>query len=309
MSKSKAVSNPAAFSTKVAELYGLPTLVPADWKEVVRTEQCPFLGSRCKKTRKSNDTITIGTCTVLHGDQCRPAIICETRMLERRQIFKDCLYLLKWHEPGNDLRIVSQIRIPGGRVDNFLVSVSDGKPRDFVGIEIQTIDSSGTVWPERQKFLHKQGLKVTLSERQSGKNFNLNWMMNEKTILMQLYNKIKTFEHVQKALVLVVQDILLDDMRQKFSFSHIKDSRDSDSLQIHVYKMVGGDQGYTLRLKERVSTNAKGVARCLRLKVNPKRDLELMLDSIEKKLPHGIPLTGVMPPVPEAAGIGADDDS
>jgi len=59
------------------------------------------------------------------------------------------------HEPGNELHIVSEVSIPGGSVDYFLVSAKDGKVKDFVGIELQTLDTTGTVWPERQRLLKK----------------------------------------------------------------------------------------------------------------------------------------------------------
>ena len=82
-------------------------------------------------------------------------MICPFRLLERSQIFTDCVHLLRLHEPGNELRIVAELAVPGGSIDYCLVSVRDGKPRDFVGIELQTLDTTGTVWPERQRFLHQ----------------------------------------------------------------------------------------------------------------------------------------------------------
>ncbi len=46
----------------VAELYGLPTFQPADWKAVAAAQQCPFLRRKCLKNRKSRPELTIGTC-------------------------------------------------------------------------------------------------------------------------------------------------------------------------------------------------------------------------------------------------------
>jgi len=86
-------------------------------------------------------------------------IICPHRLLEKRRLFMDCLHLLTLHEPGNDLHIISEVGIPGGSVDYFLVSVRNNSVRDFVGIELQTMDTTGTVWPERQRLL--QGLALT----------------------------------------------------------------------------------------------------------------------------------------------------
>lgn len=45
------------------------------------------------------------------------------------------------------------MKIPGGNVDFFLISAKDGKVKDFLGIELQTLDTTGTIWPERQNLL------------------------------------------------------------------------------------------------------------------------------------------------------------
>src|SRR6266404_5890668 len=175
--------------TKVAELYGLPTFQPARWQAVIAAERCPFLNRTCLKARKSSPEITIGTCTMTHGRAAAPVMICPFRLLERSQIITDCIHLLTLHEPGNELRIIAELPVPGGSVDYCLVSVRDGKPRDFVGIELQTLDTTGTVWPERQRFLRTQGHAVRRKDVKSGKPFGMNWKMSAKTILVQLNHK------------------------------------------------------------------------------------------------------------------------
>ena len=92
----------------------------------------------------------------------QPVMICPFRLLERSQVFMDCVHLLTLHEPGNELRIVPEVAVPGGSIDYCLVSVRRGKPRDFVGIELQTMDSTGTVWPH-------SGLCATRRESQAGR--------------------------------------------------------------------------------------------------------------------------------------------
>jgi transposase len=49
-----------------------------------------------------------------HGDktQARNIIICPFRLLERSQIFIDCIHLLTLHQPGNELRVVPEIAQP-----------------------------------------------------------------------------------------------------------------------------------------------------------------------------------------------------
>jgi hypothetical protein len=37
----------------------------------------------------------------------------------------------------------------------------------------------------------------------------MNWKMTAKTILVQMHHKVETFEHINKKMVLVIQDVLL----------------------------------------------------------------------------------------------------
>ncbi len=300
----------AAPSTRVAELYGLPTSFPADWPAVIPAQQCPFLDRTCRKNRKSDASVTIGTCTMLHGRHRRPMIVCPYRLLERRQVFQDCIHLMKQHEPGNELRIVAEVSVPGGSVDYCLVSVRDGKVRDFVGIELQALDTTGTVWPERQRFLRAHGLKVKRKDADSAKPFGINWKMSAKTILGPLHHKVSTFDHVCKRFVLVLQDSLLDYLRGEYAFDHIKGQRDGDPMQFHVYELQEQPTGYRLVLKERFSTDVAGTALCLGLKADMKVGLQAMIDAIQAKLPQSIPLdVGGALPVPKSADEKADEDS
>jgi hypothetical protein len=300
-----APTSPTGPTTKVAELYGLPTSLPADWKTVVPAAQCPFLGRVCQKTRKSDSTVIIGTCTMLHGRQARPVLICPFRLLERRQVFHDCQHLLALHEPGNELRVVAEVAVPGGNVDYCLVSVRDGRVRDFVGIELQTLDTTGTVWPERQRFLQANGILVDPADAESVRKFGMNWKHTAKTTLGQLHHKVTTFDHLCKRFVLVLQDHLLDYLCGEYAFDHIKGQRDGDPMQFHVYELRREPTGHRLNLKERLSTDVAGTAKCLGLKADMKVELQSMLASLEAKLPQSTPLpVGGALPVPETCGGG-----
>lgn len=296
--------------TRIAELYGLPTDRGDDWAAVVGSQNCPFLGRKCLKNRKSEAEVTIGTCTMRYGRSPAPIMICPFRLLEHRKIFHDCIHLLKQHEPGNELRIVAELPVPGGSIDYCLVSVRDGKAKDFVGIELQTLDTTGTVWPERQRFLLRHDIKVRRKDVASSKSFGMNWKMTAKTVLIQLNHKVATFEHLCRRLVLVMQDCLLDYMRREFSFGHIRGQRDGDPMQFHAYQLAKDAGWLSLKLKERVSTDTEGVATCLGLQADTKVELQAILALIESRLPQSIQLTvGGALPVPKTADMEADDES
>ena len=268
---------------KVVELFGKSSNnINLDWRTITDEQCCPFTNKRCYKVRKSQPEISIGTCTVLYGTKSQPIIICPNRLLQNRKVFIDCMHLLHLHQPGNDIHVVPELSIPGGSVDYVIASVKDNKVKDFVGIELQTLDTTGTIWPERQKLLYDLGIINNTIE--SNKTYGMNWKMTAKTILIQLHHKISTFEYLQKHLVLIIQDIFLDYMKKEFNFKNINNpSLLGDSLQFHSYFLTGNDN-QSLKLKERLSTNSIGIAECLGLNAEKSVDLEIMLEAIEKKI-------------------------
>lgn len=272
--------------TKIAELYGLPTVAapPPNWVAVSTAQACPFLSRKCLKIRKSNPAQTIGTCTLRHGSPPAEVITCPHRLLERRQIFTDCLHLLTRHEPGNELHLVSELAVPGGMVDYCLASVRASKVMDIVGIELQTLDTTGTAWPERQRFLRSAGVKVSAKDAQTGGGFGMNWKMTAKTTLVQLHHKVKTFEHVGKHLVLVLQDHLMSYMRRAFTFDHLELAKLGDPQHFHSYELAAVPTGLRLLLKERWSTDTAGIARCLGLQGEPRVELTELIQQVEVKL-------------------------
>jgi hypothetical protein len=274
--------------SKVLELFGASTSSKGlNWKGLVDEQFCPYLSKRCIKVRKSRPDISIGTCSVSYGTAKDPVMICPFRVLERKQIFTDCIHLLTTHEVGNELHIVPEISVPGGSVDYFLASVKNRKVKDFVGVELQTLDTTGTVWPERQRFLKEVGLKVERRSAESHKGFGMNWKMTAKTILVQLHHKIQTFEHVNKHLALAVQDSLLKYMRKEFKFSHLNQARIGDPMHIHSYKMsIEVDGTFRLDLDSRWSTDTNGIGVCLGLRAEPKVELQDLITLLEAKISH-----------------------
>lgn len=273
--------------SKVVELFGQSVAKSGvNWQEVVTGQQCVYLNKKCYKIRKSDPDTAIGSCTVLYGRELEPVIICPTRLIERRQIFTDCFHLLTTHEPGNELHIVSEVSIPGGSVDYFLVSAKDGKVKDFVGIELQTLDTTGTVWPERQRLLKELGVPRGDDSEDSKKSFGMNWKMTAKTILVQMHHKIHTFEHVNKKLVLVVQDKLLNYMSREFKFDHLHNPASiGNSMHFHSYRMdVQADKSYKLTMQSRLSTDVNGIGLCLGLQAEARVELEQIIQALQAKI-------------------------
>ena len=274
--------------SKIVELFGISTAVEPqpDWYQITSSKRCPFLERLCLKNRKSQSDVLIGSCTVLTGKEQSAIVICPHRLLERRQIFSDCIHLLTLHEPGNEFHILSEVPIPGGTVDYFLVSADkQNRVKDFVGIELQTLDTTGNVWPERQRFLKSVGLPVAQDDTDSKKSFAMNWKMTAKTILMQLHHKIETFESFNKHLVLALQQPLLEYMESGFNFGHIGTAKLGDAMHFHAYDLEQSPNGtWRLTLNSRRSTDAGGVANSLGLKGGAKIELQEIIAVLEAQL-------------------------
>lgn len=265
---------PCTVLSKIAELFTINTIqtIGINWATVVRDQQCSYLGRKCLKIRKSEPDISIGTCSVRYGKDGLPIIICPHRLLERRKAFSDCLHLLTLHEPGNDVHIVSELTVPGGNVDYVLISAREGQVKDFVGIEFQTLDTTGTVWPERQRFLNSIGVTALFDD--TDKSYGMNWKMTAKTTLVQMHHKVKTFEHLGKHTVLVLQDPLLSYMQREFSFAHIHQTAlIGDSMHFHSYQMQSVDNVWQLQLLRRLSTDSAGVQTSLGLQAESNVEL------------------------------------
>ena len=268
--------------SKVRELFGQYCSEDANIESVLENQLCPYNNKKCFKTRKSDSETSIGTCTVNY--QNKDIIICPNRLTEKSQIFVDCLHLLTLHEPGNELYIIPEVTIPGGHVDFFLVSAKNKKVKDFVGIELQTMDTTGTVWPERQRLLDEHGIYVPKDDITNKKPFGMNWKMTAKTILVQMHHKAQTFENLNKHLVLIIQKPLYEYMRKEFSFSHIQGVRVGDAVHFHSYDVVEEDNGLHLALDTRVSTDTNGVAECLGLNAEANVELKDIIALLESKL-------------------------
>ena len=265
------------------------------WNQRIQDQHCPFIRRRCYKVRKSDPTISIGTCAVSYGKESRPILICPARLLERNQVFTDCLHLLTTHEPGNELHVVPEVSIPGGSVDYFLVSARMKKVVDFVGIELQALDTTGTIWPERQRMLRKIGVPQDDDSELSTKNFGMNWKMTAKTTLVQMHHKIRTFEYVNKKLVLVMQDCLSEYMHRHFNFSHLSSpAKIGDPMHFHSYGVRIQEFGsMSISLDDRKSTDSDGISACLGLKATTRLELEQIVKSLEKRISNETILTPV----------------
>lgn len=273
-------------SNNIIELFTIPTTsLESNWATIVNEQHCPLIAKKCDKIRKSEPDIAIGTCTVNYGvREPKDVIICPHRFLERGQIFIDCIHLLTLHEPGNELHKIAEVQIPGGNIDYMLVSVDNGNVVDFVGIELQALDTTGSLWSYRQELLHNLGI-IAEADIPDKKTFGMNWKMTAKTILMQLHHKIETFQAINRHLVLIMQDTFLDYVRSEFQFDHIDKAKQGHPLHFHSYSFNQQDSdNYRIKLDERLSTDTDGFSKALGLRADANIEFEAIIEILQNKI-------------------------
>ena len=146
------------------------------------------------------------------------------------------------------------------------------------------MDTTGTVWPERQKFLLEHGIAVDKEDFDYRKSFGMNWKMTLKTILVQMHHKSETFENINKHLVLIIQKPLYEYMRKSFDFKGIDGVRLGDSVHIHSYQFEQENNKLHLSLDTRVSTDSAGIAHCLGLNAERNMKIEDIIHILEPKI-------------------------
>ena len=157
---------PDSSMTKIGEMFGTRSDASAvNWIRTIEEQWCPHLTSKCIKIRKSQPDLAIGTCTVRQGRQAQEMVICPHRFMAGTQVLADCLHLLAPLGSSGELHAVPEVAIPGGNVDYILARVRRDRVHDCVGLELQALDTTGTVWPERQREIWSEVLGDNYSSR------------------------------------------------------------------------------------------------------------------------------------------------
>ena len=256
----------------VNEMFGLYTNGPIfpDLSIVIETQECPFNRSGiCTKMRKSDPDTKIGPCSLVFSSCDQPLLICPDRLTEGKRIFIDCLQYL--HITGGELYLIPEVKTSVGSIDYVLSVVRNGQVQDFVAIELQTMDTVGTIWDERQEMLADYELAEYYESK--GRKAGVNWKMTAKTILAQVIQKCQLLSNMNRKLVLVCQTPLLNYMQNNFNFSEVHMQRPLDVFNIHAYDYLSNGERMELMLAKQLSADLDGVERIMG--ANGKEDLEL----------------------------------
>jgi hypothetical protein len=99
----------------------------------------------------------------------------------------------------------------------------------------------------------------------------------------------------------VIQDHLLQYLKQQFAYDHYTSARLGDTMQIHPYSLRQDMQDFKLELGQRLSTDAGGVAKCIGIQAPTKVELEVIVAELEKKISASTLLTLDAKAIPSVA--------
>ena len=192
----------------IAEWFGYEVVSHSNAARTARQrEHCPFIDGRC--TKKFNDGSISGVCSVTTVAEPSPVITCPNRLYsndymvladvaevafgkghsiihpgEYRSVHHSGRYVVAFgHHYGREVRLPSRAGRGSYFVDWILARISAaGELVDFVAVEVQAIDTTGTYRPEVVE-LRKGARSIVRSKA------GLNWENVNKRILPQLIYK------------------------------------------------------------------------------------------------------------------------
>ncbi|MGN8249448.1 NotI family restriction endonuclease [Pseudomonas sp. SMV7] len=196
-------------ASRIIELFGYaPTDQSQKARQARANSECPFVASKCVKTLSNGDIS--GVCT-LKPMTTGPVICCPYRLYAddyrilldvAKVAFEGDVELFRGNEAraatvspgkikvavfgkrwGKELRLPNRGKSGGYFVDWVLARLDDkGDLKDFVAIEVQSIDTTGNYQEERRAYLNNE-------EPTKASTAGFNWENVNKRILPQLIYK------------------------------------------------------------------------------------------------------------------------
>lgn len=231
--------------------------------------QCPYINSECiKRSHRFEDPYPV--CTVYRrgkANTIEPVCICPKRFFAV-DIVNDVVTNCWVGEPPRNLVRAHEVRMTGfGTVDFVVADYVNGKVKDFISIEIQAIDITGSCEPAYSAILNNQFL-------QKKPTFNLNYANVRKRYISQLILKGYYHHHWGTKIVAILQNIIYDRIKKDLEFPEIK--LEDSNIVFLLYKYVDapelGDGYLKLEVDRVVGTNHNNLMMSILYKTPPSKD-------------------------------------
>lgn len=238
--------------------------------------QCPFIHKICPKRSTADKTKPYPVCT-LRKVQGGVIAVCPKRFYER-DFLRDVVEHAWFGNNSENLTIVSEIKMEGfGNVD-FVIADLNGDTRQFLSVELQAIDITGSVRPAYDAIVENR----LLDKRPT---YGFNWKNVVKRYINQLIAKGYYHHHWGTRIVAAIQDEVFEYFRRDADFPTTTDL--SDVKNVNIVFMVygfeptndGKNREQKLVLKQVVGTHHSNLQNAILYKTPP--DKNAFWDRIE----------------------------
>ncbi len=217
-------SNP---ETIIGEVLGERALKGAD--PAAKAFQCPYINSPCtKRSQNLADNQPYPVCTIWKGNPAAPApgkdLICVCPKRFHAINFLSDVIEHCWPGPApSNPRIASEVKMKGfGNVDFVIADVgADNQIGQFLSVELQAIDITGSVFPAYQALRAGNDL-----ERRP--TYGLNWDNVYKRYITQLIRKGYFHHHWKTKIVAVIQEQIYRNIVERAAFMRTTDVKGDD---------------------------------------------------------------------------------
>jgi hypothetical protein len=208
---------------------------------------CPFRNSVCTK-RSQRLAGPFPVCSVFRqrkGEEKTPIVVCPRR-LYAADIYNDVIqHVWPGEKPTNPIR-VHEIKMGDvGNVDMVIADLSDDRQsiKDFVSIELQAVDITGSYEPAYTAIV----LNQSLDKRPT---YNFNYRNVQKRFITQLIDKGFFHHHWRTKIIAVLQDVIYDNLKERINFTEVDVER--SNVVFMQYSMVLVDKPYGKRYELRL---------------------------------------------------------
>lgn len=236
----------------IAEFFGFSVDDQSEDAERHRAERrCPFLAGPCTKLAGNGDRL--GTCSRASENR-DPIVICPVRFAANGEELPRII--AREAVSGKVLAVVPEVPVGKklGRLDWALAELgNDGTPLGPIfGVEAQAVDTTGSLKPYVDAYF-------------AGKDWNdvrhasgINWKNVWKRIVPQILRKGRLFEAHRTRLFVVMQDVLVDYLRDDMGLEEARPGEDPNVI-FYAFKLVKAGGGYELQLEYKFGTTLRRI--------------------------------------------------
>lgn len=167
---------------------------------------CPFIGAKCVKRSASLGSEPYPVCSIRRnvGGEPKQVCVCPKRFYSI-DFVTDVVQHCWPGDPPSSPQIAREVKMTGfGNVDFVIADMGQGETvRDFLSVELQAIDISGSVMP---------AYKALRADRHLDRrpSYGLNWANVYKRYITQLIRKGYFHHHWGTKIVAMMQDVVYD---------------------------------------------------------------------------------------------------